>query len=290
VAQYGSQLVKMSPDCFEAWYDLGVANHELERYDQAVQAYEKAVRLKADAAAYANLGLVLAARGDTTEARKAHERAIELAPDNPQPLWNLSLFYEQQGEAEEAELALEQLVELKPDWPEAWFRLGRMRLGRKDYISAAEGFDMCCRLRPGWPEAALNGAISRHHAGDPEGARRGFQIAAAAGIGEAWKGLAALSAASGDGPKASEEYEKAAASGVICGELAYNVGLALYDSGDYAGAASYYGQALKHQPDLPEALLNLGHALHQLGQEDDARCCWTKAIEAHPAFAAEYFD
>ena len=289
-AQYGSQLVKMSPDCFEAWYDLGFANQQLERYDQASHAYDKATRLKADAAAFANLGLILAARGDAVGARKAHERAIELAPSNPGPLWNLSLFYAQQGDAEEAELALEQLVELKPDWPEAWFRLGLMRLARTDYPSAAEAFDLCLKLRPGWPDAALNGGISRYHAGDLEGARRGFQAAATAGLGEGWKGLAAVSAANGEGARAADEYEKAAGFGVKCGELAYNVGLALQNSGDCTGAATYYGDAVKHQPDLPEALLNLGHALHQLGQEDDARCCWAKALEANPAFAAEYFD
>ena len=87
--------------------------------------------IKEDAAVTANLALVREESGDVTGARKAHERAIELAPQDPRPLWNLSLFYEKQGEAEEAELSLEQLIELNTDWHQAWFRLGPDALGAR---------------------------------------------------------------------------------------------------------------------------------------------------------------
>jgi len=36
-------------------------------------------------------------------------------------------------------------------------------------------------------------------------------------------------------------------------------------------------------------LLNLGHALKALGQDQEARSCWQKAVEAKPELATQYF-
>jgi signal recognition particle subunit SRP54 len=54
-------------------------------------------------------------------------------------------------------------------------------------------------------------------------------------------------------------------------------------------AAQLYRNVLAQQPDMPEALLNLGHVLESLGQEEEARECWSKALEAKPALAQGYF-
>jgi TolA-binding protein len=40
---------------------------------------------------------------------------------------------------------------------------------------------------------------------------------------------------------------------------------------------------------MPEALLNLGRILEGLGKSDEARLCWTKALESEPALAQGYF-
>ncbi len=58
---------------------------------------------------------------------------------------------------------------------------------------------------------------------------------------------------------------------------------------DPAGAAALYRNALEGQPDFPEALLNLGHALEALGQSDDARESWIKALAVKPELANDYF-
>ena len=47
----------------------------------------------------------------------------------------------------------------------------------------------------------------------------------------------------------------------------------------------YYQQALAEDPQFAEALLNLGHALMAMGQEDEARSYWRKAIREKPELA-----
>ena len=53
---------------------------------------------------------------------------------------------------------------------------------------------------------------------------------------------------------------------------------------------TFYREAFKENPNLAEALLNLGHALMDMGQEDEARSCWRKAVGAKPELAANYFE
>jgi tetratricopeptide (TPR) repeat protein len=55
-------------------------------------------------------------------------------------------------------------------------------------------------------------------------------------------------------------------------------------------AAKYYEQALAQQPQFAEALLNLGHVRKSMGQEEEARICWRKAVEAKPELAETYFE
>ena len=73
-------------------------------------------------------------------------------------------------------------------------------------------------------------------------------------------------------------------------ELFYNTGLLLQKSGLFEDAVKQYRQALNEKPNIAEALLNLGHALKALGQEDEARSCWRKALESNPELAASYFS
>jgi tetratricopeptide (TPR) repeat protein len=54
-------------------------------------------------------------------------------------------------------------------------------------------------------------------------------------------------------------------------------------------AARCFRRAADEKPGFGEALLNLGHALQALGQEQEARACWQKAVEAKPELATQYF-
>ena len=55
-------------------------------------------------------------------------------------------------------------------------------------------------------------------------------------------------------------------------------------------AIQHYREALNERPNFAEALLNLGHALKQQGQQDEARQCWKQALEARPELAQGYFE
>jgi tetratricopeptide (TPR) repeat protein len=55
-------------------------------------------------------------------------------------------------------------------------------------------------------------------------------------------------------------------------------------------AADCYRAAAQDRPGFSDALLNLGHALKDSGQEEEARQAWSKAVEADPELAGKYFQ
>jgi tetratricopeptide (TPR) repeat protein len=60
-------------------------------------------------------------------------------------------------------------------------------------------------------------------------------------------------------------------------------------AGQIDKAVRLYRDALAQKSDMPEALLNLGRNLEAAGKSDEARSCWSKALEAEPALAQGYF-
>jgi tetratricopeptide (TPR) repeat protein len=71
--------------------------------------------------------------------------------------------------------------------------------------------------------------------------------------------------------------------------LSYNLGLLLQSAGQNQAASECYQSAADLKPNFSEALLNLGHTLHETGREDDAKQAWSKAVTADPALAGKYF-
>jgi tetratricopeptide (TPR) repeat protein len=64
----------------------------------------------------------------------------------------------------------------------------------------------------------------------------------------------------------------------------------LYEKADQPNeAVRLYQEALALRPEMPEALLNLGRILEAMGKSEEARNCWSKALEAEPALAQGYF-
>jgi tetratricopeptide (TPR) repeat protein len=104
---------------------------------------------------------------------------------------------------------------------------------------------------------------------------------------DAVRGLAALALEQQDYEEAYRLHKLLIDLGEKSPELYYNAGLICQKRGLAADAVQFY---LVEDPQFAEALLNLGHALMAMGQEDDARSYWRKAIREKPELAQMYFE
>jgi uncharacterized protein (TIGR02466 family) len=71
-------------------------------------------------------------------------------------------------------------------------------------------------------------------------------------------------------------------------EMQFNLGSALYQSGDIQGAIQHYQKAIQIKPELVVAYFNLGIAYQDQSQFDRALSAYQKAIELEPGFYEAY--
>ena len=293
-AKFCTLLVSAVPGHFEGWFNLALAHQKSGRWEQAAEAYEEALKLRAAIAAKPTPTWASCANNSATlaGARAAYERAIQADPEALAPLWNLALLLEHSGQFEEAERWYKQVLERAPKEEEARFRLGYLRLQREDYRGAAEAFEGCLKYRPAWPEAHANLALAYSGLGERDHAERLYEKMLEADPKIAWTRCAAWRRCriqASDFDTALEFHVRLIDLGERSPEVLYNAGLMYEKAGQLDKAVRLYRDALAQQPDMPEALLNLGRILESTGKSEEARACWSKALEAEPALAQGYF-
>ena len=80
-------------------YNLGVAYGKLGRWQDAVEAYKQAIRIKPDfAEAHCNLGVAYGELGRSQDAIESYKQAIRIKPDYAEAHYNLGVTYFMTGD------------------------------------------------------------------------------------------------------------------------------------------------------------------------------------------------
>ena len=139
--------------CFEA----GCSHSNLGRYQEAIEAFKQAIRIKPDhVKAYLNLGIAYADNGQHEEAIISYKNAIRIKPDYTDAHCDLGVTYARQGRHQEAIDAYKQAIRIEPDLAEAHFNLGVNygKLGRnQDEIVA---YQQAIRIKSDFAKAHYN--------------------------------------------------------------------------------------------------------------------------------------
>jgi len=146
--------IKLKPNVYSTWFNKGVALYELGRCDEALKAYDKVIELKPDHAyAWYNRGLALTLLHRYEEALKALEKAIELIPDDA-GVWHLKgIVLTYLDRYEEALKASDKSIKLKPDHAYAWYNKGRALTYLDRYEEALKAFEKAIELKPDYADA-----------------------------------------------------------------------------------------------------------------------------------------
>lgn len=249
-------LAESRPDCFEGWYNLGVA---------------------------------FSHNGDWLRAAQAFETALQLQPADAQALDGCSRAWMEAGELEKARALCQQLVQLEhlssPSQAiHAWFRLGSLHHAAGDPEQAAEAFRHAVDQEPLWTEAWCNLASCLQVSGQPEAAVEAWQQALARDpdCRPAHLGLARVAVCSDDFASAERHYEAAA---TLDAAVSFALGLHDQNCGHAAQARRHYEQALEADPECAAAHWNLGHVLFEMGDKANGPGHWRTALELDPSIA-----
>ncbi len=247
----------LKPTYFEAWLGLGSANYETGNYTDAAAAYKQAVRLKNNnAAAYENLADAYRQLNNYNDAESNYNLATIFIVKNPDyNKQDLADIYSKAAFMIAKQCEIDKKRGAPCRWETAVSHLEKatgLSQGSVDYANL------------GW--AYYNWAKQDTDRKNTEAARPKLL-------------------------KAKENLQKAAASNpkFIEGPL-LNLGMALTDMGDYAGAVDALTRVVQKEPKWAFALNELGIAYRKQNNLKEAAVQFRKAVDKDNNFAAAYYN
>jgi tetratricopeptide (TPR) repeat protein len=204
--------VRAGGECSKSWFNLGEAYDTVDRDNEAVGAYLKALKLDPnDALAHANLGNAYYHQKRLPEALREYEASVRLAPGLASTQFYCGRVRGELGDSAGAAVSLREAVRLQPEWAEARLGLGIALLGnkqpdealaelyeavrldsrnggaylilamtldeRKDYAAAVQYAEQAARYAPGNPMSWYHLGLCHLHLGRPAEAVRDWQKA-----------------------------------------------------------------------------------------------------------------
>lgn len=124
--EHFKQAVRIWPEFFNVWYDLGRSYMTVNKPDLALPAYKEAHRL--DSTFYdatINVAVISEQRGNVKQAVEYYERCIRFNPDMLEPYGNLSYLLFREGRFEESIAVNERAIVQNPSWTDPYLNIAR---------------------------------------------------------------------------------------------------------------------------------------------------------------------
>jgi tetratricopeptide (TPR) repeat protein len=286
------QILAIDRDDAQALHLFGLIVHQQGRTEQAIDLIRSAIaRNGRDPAFHHNLGNMLRSR-EPAAAMRCYRRALSLAPDSADTLYNLGNIYQEQGRLDDAVGCFERALRLRPDAIELHNNLGAVLqdLGRLD--DAVGCYRRALALRPDSVETLdnLGGALRMQGRLDEAQECFAHALALRPNRVESLIGLGLVARDRGRLDDAAACYTRVLVARPGYPPALINLGVALVELARPAEAAAYHRRALAAAPGEPEIHTNLGIALEHQGRYDEALACYANALALNPDNANAHFQ
>jgi tetratricopeptide (TPR) repeat protein len=192
------------------------------------------------------LGVVLDGKGQTEEAIKIYQKALQINENSPETHFNMGSILHKSGKSNEARICYEKAISIKSDFLNAHFNLGLIYQNLQDNKKAIESYEKAIELKPDFHEAI--GAMGT-----------AFQ-------------------AQGELDEAIEQYKKALSIQPDARNH-FNLAAGLRNKGSLDEAIEQFEKSLSFNESNPETLTSLGNALWHKGKTEEGLKKFNKAIE-----------
>ena len=135
------QTVEIAPDSAENWFLLGFVNYLENDFVAALPPLEKAASLKPDHVdTQFYLALTFEGLGRTDDAIEVYERGLKLRPEISPQVADMLVAYGRLlftlGRFDDSERQIDRALSARPDLRDAQYEKGRLRFERRDYAGA----------------------------------------------------------------------------------------------------------------------------------------------------------
>lgn len=284
-----NKTLEIDPEYALAYNNMGTVFFRLEKVEDAIACYQKALNLKSDIKKeiHYNLGNALVRIGKLDEAVIHFKKVLQLMPQYPLAHNNLGTILIKLGKLEEAEIHLQKALETEPDYAEAYNNLGIIFEQQNKIERAMSSYEKALQLNPDYREAHMNSANLLLKSGKFQEAISHYKEILRTKTDDPvlYFNIGTLLAAQGEFEEAVLNYNRALQIKPDYADAQSNLGFALLKLGKAKEAIPYYQEALKLHPDNPEGYKNLGTAFAIQGNFDNAVVNYRKALEIKPDYA-----
>ena len=149
----------------------GASNTGLMQFDDAIDNYKKALKIKPDyAEAYYNMGIALKKKGDLEGAIVSYKHALEIKPDYAEAYYNMGNALKDKCNFEAAIISYKNALEIKSDFAEAYYNMGIALKKNDDLEAAIDSYKNALKIKPNHAEAYINMGNIHKDKGDLEAA------------------------------------------------------------------------------------------------------------------------
>ncbi|MBX9678672.1 MAG: tetratricopeptide repeat protein [Gemmataceae bacterium] len=266
-------------------HDFASQLQAVGKLEEALPEFEAVVRLKPECGeAFNNLGIAQVRLGRREQAAASFAQAIRCKPDFPEAYNNSGNVLIEQGKLADAIAQFDKALQFHPHYPDAWHNRGiaLLRLGKPD--EAANSFAKAIEKRPAYAEAHCQRGIALRSLGKFDEAVASFRdaIRAKSDHSEARLHLIAVLMQVGKIPEAAAACHEALLFYPDQPELYNHLGIALIRQDKLDEAVAAFRQALRFKADFAEAINNLGNTLLRQNRYDDAIVQFREALRIRP--------
>ncbi|MGH9702910.1 MAG: tetratricopeptide repeat protein [Candidatus Acidiferrales bacterium] len=144
------KAIQAAPECYEAYYDLGIAYWQIKQVDDALSALRKSSELSSNKYGHANmaLGMILADQKKYDDAERALLLSVQAEPGSWMSQFQLGRVYYNENRLKDAEAPLEKARDLKPNSPGIYRVLAMVHLRLHNSPAALEDLNAYIKLDP----------------------------------------------------------------------------------------------------------------------------------------------
>jgi tetratricopeptide (TPR) repeat protein len=274
------QAIRINPNDATTYNNKGISLHGLRRYEEAITTYDQAIHLDSNNTfAYNNKGISLHALRRYEEAITTYDQAIHLDSNNAFAYYNKGKSLDNLRQYKEAITAYDQAIRLDPNYASAYYNKGNSLDNLKRYEEAITAYDQAIRLNPNDAFAYYNKGISLDNLKRYEEAITTYDQAIHLDSNNTFaynnKGISL------HGLRRYEEaitaYDQAIHLDPNDAFAYNNKGISLHGLRRYEEAITAYDQAIHLDPNYTTAYNNKGLALQQLGKNKEAQQAYKRA-------------
>jgi len=285
-------LIKINADVTEdVYFGLGYAFTKKDRFEEAIDAYSKAIKIDpGKAGCYNNRGVAYNALKERDKALADFNTAIQLDPKYALSYFNRGVVYYDDNQNEKALIEFNKAIELNRKHSSTYLYRGLTYARLQDTEKAIEEYSKAIELDPKYVLAYSNRGVTYDKLGQNEKAVTDYSkaieldpkyVLAYNNRGMTYDKL-------GQNEKAVTDYSKAIELDPKY-VLAYNNRGVAYDKlGQNEKAVTDYSKAIELDPKYVLAYNNRGVAYAKLGRNEKAVTDYSKAIELDPKYVLAY--